>query len=225
MNNQNSVVTKAITYKLLTGSLPGKASALLEYILAANGLFVRGQREGLEVLFPLAECEVRGALAKACPFLRLAYPPVEQELVERMLALARQARHPGSAAPVEILFYLAWERAAGRWRLLIPSQVQEVYSVQPVPDLPLECEEGFTYGQVLIEIHSHHHLPAYFSSTDDRDEATGFRLYGVLGNIFEKPQIRFRVGLHGYFWPVRAEAVCRLPAGMVDLNAESDLNI
>jgi hypothetical protein len=37
----------------------------------------------------------------------------------------------------------------------------------------------------FIEVHSHHH-ESFFQQTDDKDEQ-GFRLYGVLGTIFNRP--------------------------------------
>jgi hypothetical protein len=36
-------------------------------------------------------------------------------------------------------------------------------------------------------------MKAFFSGTDDADEQ-GFRLYGVLGSIFERPTFMLRVG-------------------------------
>jgi hypothetical protein len=45
----------------------------------------------------------------------------------------------------------------------------------------------------VVEIHSHHAMRAYFSSTDDRDE-TGRRVYGVLGRLdAPTPEIALRV--------------------------------
>ncbi|MGD2184454.1 hypothetical protein [Lusitaniella coriacea] len=53
-----------------------------------------------------------------------------------------------------------------------------------------------------MEIHSHHHLPAYFSAQDDTDES-GCKIYGVLGTIFTRPALRLRVGLYNrQFWEI-----------------------
>jgi hypothetical protein len=48
-------------------------------------------------------------------------------------------------------------------------------------------------------------MRARFSVTDDADEATGFRIYGVVGRIFSKPEIALRVGCHGHFLPIAVD--------------------
>lgn len=51
---------------------------------------------------------------------------------------------------------------------------------------------------LVMTIHSHNTMPAYFSATDDEDEKiTG--LYGVIGRLDKKPQIRCRASLCGSF--------------------------
>jgi hypothetical protein len=59
-----------------------------------------------------------------------------------------------------------------------------------------------------LEIHSHTEgVPAHFSPIDDHDEQ-GFGLYGVvgdLGNLF--PTIELRLGIYGYFLPLRQSEV------------------
>lgn len=59
---------------------------------------------------------------------------------------------------------------------------------------------------VVLDLHSHHEMAAYFSSTDNRDEQ-GCRLYGVIGRIYSRPEIRLRLGLYGDFVDVPAERV------------------
>lgn len=61
----------------------------------------------------------------------------------------------------------------------------------------VEDDETF----VVVQLHSHGHLPAYFSQTDDNDEVrTG--LYGVVGRLYEDiPEVVFRFsagGLYGF---------------------------
>lgn len=51
---------------------------------------------------------------------------------------------------------------------------------------------------LVMTIHSHNTMPAYFSATDNEDEKiTG--LYGVIGRLDRKPQIRCRASLSGSF--------------------------
>ena len=51
---------------------------------------------------------------------------------------------------------------------------------------------------VVLEMHSHGHMGAWFSSTDDVDE-TGLKLYGVIGKLNATPIVKLRIGVYGYF--------------------------
>ena len=94
-----------------------------------------------------------------------------------------------------------------------PPQEQTAASVRPVGSTA-------TYEDSLIELHSHHDMAAQFSSVDNADE-TGFRVYGVLGNIFKWPTLRVRVGLYGHYWEVPATWVFDLPPNIADALAGS----
>ncbi len=180
--------------------------AALQYILAGNGLFARGAREGLQVCMPLAECRVKG-LVEIEPYLKLDYPRVPTALVSLMLCQAWLAADI-EARPIEVLFHLHWN--AHQWQLEIPPQAQGHAHAQPLgPAL------GSSYQRAIIEVHSHHALPPCFSDTDNADE-TGFRIFAVLGHIFTQPQLRVRVGLYGHYWPIPATWVFELPPNVMD---------
>ena len=61
-------------------------------------------------------------------------------------------------------------------------------------------------SDVIMDVHSHCTMGAFFSGEDTRDEQ-GFRLYGVVGRIFTQVEFALRVGVYGDFW--------RVPAGMI----------
>jgi hypothetical protein len=67
------------------------------------------------------------------------------------------------------------------------------------------------YVKALIEVHSHHWMEARFSSDDNRDEV-GFRVYGVLGRIFDRPELKLRVSVYGDWSEIPASDVFDLPA-------------
>lgn len=181
------------------------------YVLAGNGIFAWAKREGLEVLIPIASCQITG-LYPVEPFVRLAYPPVDAWLVSEMLRYARAAR-TSDGVYQEILFYVQRDTKHG-WHLFRPEQRQDVYQVRAV----LGESDQQTYANTLLEVHSHHQMPAFFSGTDDREEQ-GFRIYTVIGRINatdEAAEIRVRVGLFGHFWEVPASLIFALPWGITD---------
>lgn len=188
---------------------PRMVGALYNYALAANGLFIRAQREGLEACVPVSEgFEVRG-LGELEPFAKLSHPRVSPGFVKLILDLSRSACVT-KKTPTEALFHLWWLEGEKRWRLDRPKQEATATSVRP-----LEDGEGSSYQIALIEVHSHHEMDPTFSEVDDADEQ-GFRIYGVIGNIFDRPKLRVRVGCYGHFLELPAEEIFYMPEEVED---------
>ena len=137
-----------------------------------------------------SQCAGEDALGAS--FLNPAYPPGATPLSSDPAHL------------IEVMFYL--DSMQGEWRLWRPPQVQSKVSIQYTPE------------NSLVEIHSHHSMGAFFSTTDDADQQ-GFRIYAVLGRINTCPTIRMRIGVYGYFWEVPAGWVFDLPETIQDHNA------
>lgn len=190
---------------LATDPLPPPGPFLYERILAGNGLFLRAQRDHLQVLFPIQSWSLPG-LMPLTPHIHVLPPPIPRPLISAVLAEAHAAwkdRH----GPLESLFHLSY---TDHWELAIPEQIRSAISVRPRD--PAHCP---SYANCLVEIHSHHEMPTFFSAIDNADE-TGFRIYGVCGNFREQPHISFRVGLYGHFSPLPAGAIAQLPPGLID---------
>ena len=193
--------------------LPPVVPGPLVYVVAGNGVHLWAHREGLEALIPVAPGTIHD-LYPVEPFVRLDAPRLDAPVLAALLAVAQQARSE-SGVPLESLFYPHYEPGQG-WRLIVPPQERNVARVRPL-------EEGLSaYSQAWWEIHSHHGMRAFFSGTDDADER-GFRIYGVVGRIFSRPEIRLRVGIYGHFWEFPACLVCAaLPEGVVDASEHAD---
>ncbi|MDQ2806412.1 MAG: hypothetical protein M3Z04_05770 [Chloroflexota bacterium] len=186
---------------LTTPTLPPYEGPLYEYWLHGGGVALRAERPQLHACIPLGGATVRG-LPTLAPTVTLSVPPVPAGALALMLDRARSARDP-AGHPREILFHLRW--GGLRWKLDIPPQVGTPGAVQPTAG-----DAASSYAQALIEVHSHHSMRAYWSTTDDQDEQ-GFRLYGVLGTIFSRPVLRLRVGVYGVFHEIDPTGVFQLP--------------
>lgn len=172
------------------------AKGLFQYILAANGVFIRAEKPGLSVLLKVGHTltALRGleSLAESVEVER-----IPQAVLETILQLAREA------LPNEILFYL--KPLPGGWQIDIPEQAMTPGSVHPLdPDDPA-C------AQALCELHSHNTMPAFFSGTDDAEECFGFRIYAVIGRLDTNPEIRVRIGIYGHLLEIPPEWVFDLP--------------
>ena len=177
-------------------------TSMFEYVYGSNGTFVRAKRQGLTAIAPVSYYKAKG-LQSISASVQMSYPLVPLFLVEQMFEASRLACDTNNR-PVEIVFHLYFEN--GNWQLAIPDQEQTATSCKP-----LDNSANSTYSRAIIEIHSHHGMRAYFSDTDNRDE-TGFRLYGVMGEIFSNPQLRMRVGIYGHFYETSTTGIVELPA-------------
>ncbi len=186
------------------GNTSGFGSGLYDYILAGNGLFLEAKRPELKTRMPISACEVRG-LPQLAPYCYLQTDKVSREVMEAILFHAQEAARDG----LEQLYHLCWDGQTVR--LEIPPQTQTAVSCKPLDD-SLES----SLARAIIEIHSHHSMTARFSAVDDADER-GYRIYGVIGRVLDAPEIRFRVGVYGYFWEIPACWVCEdLPEDLED---------
>jgi hypothetical protein len=202
-------IPNLVSYRIaLPGSpLPPIDASLYEYVMAGNGIFIRGARREFQAQFCIQPFVVRG-LQELVPVLSINGSRVSREVVAEMLRQARQARDE-EGRPCEIVFHLELAEALG-WQCHVPSQRQSPMRAKPSDDSPTS-----SYARACIELHSHVDMRASFSSLDDQDEQ-GFRIYAVLGCISTTPVIRVRVGIYGYHHDIPANWVFDLPPEIGD---------
>ena len=197
--------TDLIGYKFVQQlPLPTHTGTGLEYLIGSNGIFARAIRPGLEVLMPVAHTQPIKGLATLTPFVTISPKVPEALLIEMWRRSCQACADPDN--PLEILFHLLW--VEGDWQLVVPEQEQGRLHCRPI-----RIDGDSSAVQAVIEVHSHHQMSAYFSSTDDADECHGFRIYGVFGKVRSiRPEMQFRVGLFGHFWQVPATSIFELSA-------------
>jgi len=193
-----------------SSELPPIGPNLYEYVIAANGIFVRASRPEVDAMIWVAATRtpIRG-LVEVQPYVRLIAPV-------RTVALAKLFEMAYRAGNKEILFYLSYgvrktfiDTLFNPWIISLPEQVQEGMSVHPV--------DPFAGGNwTAIEVHSHHDMDAFFSSTDNQEEKVGFRIYSVIGGLSSRPQILTRVGIYGHFMTIPSRWVFDLPEAVAD---------
>ncbi len=170
-----------------TGELPPIGDVLYQYVIAANGLFIRAEDSRLAALINLAPVRLTG-LADLTPGLTLKVPRVPVVWLFAILKSARQH------LPREAMYQLTFDERG--WRVAMPAQVGTPTALRFADN-----------SAAVIDLHSHNSMAAFFSDTDDRDEQ-GFRLYAVIGRIdTPQPEIRVRVGVYGHHMAVPAELV------------------
>lgn len=169
--------------------LVGERGIGYQYIMAANGLFLRAESRQLNATILLAEGSVRG-LAPMAAGIDLPCGKIPMKLWESALRIF------WNALPREHLLAIAnLGQSPGLYLMQAPEQETSHTSVQYRP------LEG-----LLLEVHSHGLRRAFFSATDDADEQ-GFKIYGVVGMCDGQQEWKFRVGIHGYFAPLELDKV------------------
>lgn len=157
--------------------LSGETGIYYNYILASNGLLIEAENTLIAARVLVSECEVRG-LAPMETRVTLTYGSIPQYFFD--LALDTFLADPQNE------HYVAVTADAG-YHLYVP--VQDTSSGR-VAYAVGEC--------VVLDIHSHGHMGAYFSGQDDKDE-NGLKLYAVVGNLNATPVVKLRIGVYGYF--------------------------
>lgn len=220
----NDPILKLVEHHLATCMpLPPVDESLMhDYVFASNGVFARGRRPGLEACIPVVTPAVlvRG-LHHVEPYVQWGYPKVPATMMSIMFSISQQIARK---EPLETLFHLTFGEPHGHvkaaprghiwcadgWHLIFPPQRGSATKVELV-----DQGVGSSEAEAIIEVHSHHYERAFFSEDDDRDEGSiSFRLYGVMGTIFNDPTIRMRVGLFGHFFEYPASEFFEMPDGV-----------
>ena len=157
--------------------ISGERGLYYDYIIASNGIFIEAEGSLIAARIPVAECEIRG-LAPIETKISLTYGSIPQRFFDLALDLF--------LADSSSEHYVAVVGDAG-YHFYIPVQDKSAGSV---------VYEVIT--SVVLEMHSHGHGGAWFSSTDNVDE-TGLKLYGVVGELNATPIVKLRIGAYGYF--------------------------
>lgn len=159
----------------------------IAWIWAADGIYKLGSASGIEILVPV------GPRTPPVPGLARLFAAARWkdyshrlpgQLLAAMLTHARKAASVGGQGvlrPIEAQYHVTLE--AERLRVRVPPQDATPARVtyEPPQGVP-----------VLLDLHSHHGMPAFFSSTDNRDD-TGLGVSAVVGNIFTEPEIAVRL--------------------------------
>lgn len=177
---------------LAVGALTEAPARGIEWIVAANGVFKRGYDGERDLLIQVRrQVIVVPGLASLLPHARWASWPARLP-AGFLTALLDNARHAydhggGLIGPVEKQYFVVYRDGCPR---LIAPQAQQGTPGSLAYAMP-------TRGAVLVDIHSHHQMDAYFSTTDDRDDV-GLSVSVVIGRIFTRPELVCRLNVYGH---------------------------
>jgi PRTRC genetic system protein A len=185
----------------------------ITWIWAANGVYKRGVSSEVDLLIPVGVSWPTPGLAKLLPHVRWKRWPqrLPGAFLTPLLEDAKQAAAGGIVLrPIEKQYFFVW-RAGVR---VVAPRGQDASAVHLRYAMPES-------GPVLLDLHSHHGMDAYFSGTDDRDD-TGLSVSAVIGNIYTRPIIVVRINVFGQRHTVPALTVFDSLGPFVDGYAGGD---
>jgi len=175
--------------------LIGERGIFYDYILAGNGVFIRAGNPLIKATVAVSEATIRGLqpLQGVQGGVELRHGRIPRHIYD--LALSALMVNPR----LELLVEVVWDEG---YHLKAPPQEAGECSInyQPLPD-------------TVLEFHSHGLMGAFFSTADNRDEQ-GLCIYAVAGKLDRLiPDVNMRVGVYGYFAPVKFSEVFDVHAG------------
>lgn len=194
MNDLASAFAALVQHHIATPAqpLPEDGNGI-RWIWAHNGIFKRGVSSELDLLIPVGKTWPTPGLAPLLPHVRFARWPTRLpgQLLTPLLEDAKRAAIGDQVVrPIEKQYFFVWRDGV---RVVAP-RGQDASAVHLRYTMPKS-------GPILVDLHSHHGMAAYFSATDDRDD-TGLSVSAVIGTIYTQPTIRCRLNVYGDRWEV-----------------------
>lgn len=164
------------------------------YLAANDGLWIEVVRPWLRLLWPLlADGEDRLPYGAAQKAIVTRFGQIPATLLHRFADEAR------AAAPDECAAWIVWDEE---------DRALEYVTCKAIEASPgrvvLERPKLPDHKHLAIDLHSHGHLPAFFSEQDDEDDAGEVKVAVVFGNVTDQagPTAAFRLCAHGLFIPL-----------------------
>ena len=179
------------------GQLPDVTAPIgYHYLLAGNGLFIQAESNLFQALIPVSCCTVRG-LPPLQPQVVCRFGRIPSSLLTTALYDARVA-YDSKGNLIETLYFILQQPDSQQLQLTKPAQSATATYVTTT--------QTAAANTTVLHLHSHGTLAAFFSEQDNIDEQ-GFQLYGVIGRIDAKPEIRLRLSVYGVFYSLPISAV------------------
>lgn len=196
--------------------LPQPPCTQITWIVAANGIFKYGCTPTHRVLIQVDDRSIQiPDLVPLQPFVSWSQWPmrIPGSFLAEVLVHAQLVCYE-SRSLLEQLYYVVAEHGYGVG-LIRPPQTASEHRVEAL-EAPTE--------PYLLDIHSHHMLPAVFSGTDDQDDAQRLGVSVVVGTIFaDAPTLSVRLLVYGHAQLIPATLVFDSSGPFHDLYAESCL--
>lgn len=174
------------------------------YLVAEDGLWIEVKRPWLHLVWPIAPSPAPLPYGKLQDRMEFAF---DWDAVD--LLLAQFEAEAIRALPSEHAAWLIWD---GKEEVL---RYRSILAISAGPaGIKLHRPQLEAHEHLAVDVHSHGALGAFFSTTDDGDDAGEVKLSVVLGNLDDpgSQTLSMRLCAHGLFIPFETEPerACRV---------------
>lgn len=165
-------------------------------LMASDGVYYEAVRPWFHLVKRIADLEP----------ICMPYGTVEEKTELRIdfpLELTQQFRLDAlDYYPNECSAWITMNTVSGEFRYIM------LDAIEARPDFLRVHRPTLPDNEVLVlDLHSHGALPAFFSGQDDRDDRGEFKIAGVIGNVGDDtPTAKFRLCAGGMFMPLKVNA-------------------
>jgi PRTRC genetic system protein A len=157
------------------------------FLAASDGLWLEARRSWLYLRWPLARQHTvampYGTIQKA---IQIARAP--RELVSEFI------RHAREVCPLECAAWIVWNAETDTWKLVQLTPTTATTSFVSFDRPRLADNE-----HLVVDLHSHGRINAFFSGQDDTDDRGEYKVAGVFGCFDGEIEARFRLCANGLF--------------------------
>lgn len=161
------------------------------FLCGDDGLYIEAQNQVIGIRICVAPSSLPLPYGKVeRTGIDLRHGLIPSVLFDEALAKSR------AAVPNEWAGFIVWDEENGQYALYEPDGlIAGPGHVRYLASFP----DNLTH---VIDLHSHGNLPAFFSTTDDHSDLTGFYVAGVIGNCgSDSPTFATRMVVNGHFLP------------------------
>jgi PRTRC genetic system protein A len=185
----------SLAYPVVTVSHDGSVADAqgdgIRYVLARQGLFREITSSWMTCRHPISVSGLELPFGSTTSTFELKCSPPPREVWKDFVLQAR------TDLPNESAAQLVWNEVSDTWRCAMRGSSHASPGRIDYLNPALDDDEV-----AVIDIHSHGHGRAFFSSTDDNDDRGNFKLSAVFGRVGTKPELLLRLVMGDVYWPV-----------------------
>jgi len=172
------------------GMLEAMETAGHRFLVASNGLWIEVKRAWLDLLAPLAIQEVVAMpYGQLNPKIKFSFGGLPLNLLEEFIQNAKEQ------SPYECGAWIIWNEGTNTFELRMLEATKA-----GVGHLTYKCPILNDGEHLVVDIHSHGNLGAFFSSEDNADDAGEVKVALVVGNLdHHVPTLVARICANGLF--------------------------